>query len=213
MNAVAPIWSDDMGDFEGYRYSTIVADPPWPYSGAGPVGAGGRGYNNEAIQVSASNRYDLMPVEEIESLLPTSLLDDNAHLYLWTTNSFMDEAYDVARAWGFVPKTIITWVKVMADIPSSPSMKAGYYFRGATEHCLFGVRGSLALQTERAIATAFLHPRLPHSVKPPSFMDMVEECSPSPRLEIFSRSARPGWHAFGNQIEHANNTASIWDQS
>jgi N6-adenosine-specific RNA methylase IME4 len=140
-----------------------------------------------------------MPLGEIAGLRPPA--DDNAHLYLWTTNGFMREAYDVADAWGFEIKTILTWTKVKGDDPGTPSMKTGYYFRGATEHCLFGVRGSLRLQTRRGVSTAILHPRLPHSVKPEVFYELVEECSPGPYLELFARRTRPGWDVWGNEVQ------------
>jgi ADP-ribose pyrophosphatase YjhB (NUDIX family) len=58
-------------------------------------------------------------------------------------------------------------------------MKTGYYFRGATEHCLFCVRGSLKLQTTDGLPTGYLWPRLPHSVKPDAFYDLVEKAAPA----------------------------------
>jgi N6-adenosine-specific RNA methylase IME4 len=128
---------------------------------------------------------------------------DNAHLYLWTTNAFMDEAYDVARAWGFTPKTIGTWVKTHQGDTSRVSMKTGYYFRGATEHFLFCVRGSLPLQTKEALPTAYLWHRLPHSQKPDAFYDLVEIASPGPYLELFARRNRLGWDTWGDEaLQH-----------
>lgn len=123
---------------------------------------------------------------------------DNAHLYLWTINSFLVEAHELARAWGFKPKTMLTWVKTRHD-GAGVSMKTGYWFRGATEHVLFAVRGSLRLQTSEAIPTAHLWPRAPHSVKPAAFFDLVEKASPGPYLEMFARSQRLGWDTWGDQ--------------
>jgi N6-adenosine-specific RNA methylase IME4 len=80
-------------------------------------------------------------------------------------------------------------------------MKTGYYFRGATEHVVFAVRGSLKLTSTRGVSTAFLHPRTPHSVKPDAFYSLIEECSPGPYLELFARRTRPGWSVWGNQVE------------
>ena len=125
--------------------------------------------------------------------------EDDAHLYLWTTNAFMVEAHDLARAWGFKQKTVLTWTKTYQNNPAQVSMKTGYYFRGATEHCLFCVRGSLKLQTAEALPTAYLWPRLPHSVKPDAFYDLVEKASPGPYLELFARRARFGWDYWGNE--------------
>jgi N6-adenosine-specific RNA methylase IME4 len=48
------------------------------------------------------------------------MVDDSAHLYLWTTNAFLCEAHDVARAWGFNPKTLLTWGKVASFAPDAP---------------------------------------------------------------------------------------------
>lgn len=108
-------------------------------------------------------------------------------------------AHDLVRAWGFAPKTICTWVKTHKDNPCRVSMKTGYYFRGATEHWIFAVRGSLRLQTSEGLPTAYLWPRLPHSVKPDAFYDLVEKASPGPYLEMFSRRSRFGWDYWGNE--------------
>ena len=125
-------------------------------------------------------------------------VEDDAHLYLWTTNAFMVEAHALAEAWGFVQKTIITWTKIrQAD--GQPSMKMGYYYRGATEHCLFCVRGKLKL-IGPAAPTAILSDRLPHSQKPEKFYRMVEEQSPGPYLELFARRKRLGWSSWGNEV-------------
>jgi len=176
-------------------FKTILADPPWPYRSPGPVG-GEKGQQ----QVNARSKYPLMSLAEIKSLPVAAVADDNAHLYLWATNSFMVEAHDVARAWGFEPKTILTWVKVQKDDPSRPSMRTGHYYRGATEHILFCVRGQLKLAGP-CQPTAFLLPRLPHSVKPDFFYDMIEQQSPAPRLEMFARRERAGWDRWGNEVE------------
>lgn len=145
-----------------------------------------------------------MSMGDLKELPIEKIVADDAHLYLWTTNTFMVEAHDLARAWGFKPITIITWSKIKKGRPEEdpePSMKTGYYFRGATEHCLFGVRGSLRLQAERGLPTAFFHHRLPHSVKPDSFYSMIEEASPGPYIELFARRARESWAQWGDQAE------------
>jgi len=38
-----------------------------------------------------------------------------------------------------------------------------------------------------------------HSRKPDEFYPLIEACSPGPRLEMFARSAHPGWHVFGDE--------------
>jgi N6-adenosine-specific RNA methylase IME4 len=138
-----------------------------------------------------------MTIDELKRLsVPVA---DNAHLYLWTTNSFMVQAHEIAEAWGFKPKTILTWVKVKKADATCASMKTGYYFRSATEHIVFAVRGSLR-NTGPCRPTAFMLPREPHSVKPEFFFQLAEEQSPGPYLEMFARRRRAGWDAFGNEV-------------
>ena len=185
----------------GERYCTIVADPPWPYKSPGQIGATlehrpNRDLTKNRMGAGSVERYGSMTSAEIKAIDVRPA--DDAHLYLWFTNAFAIEAHEVARAWGFRPVTILTWTKVKPD--GSPSMKTGYYFRGATEHCLFAVRGSLRLQTTEALPTAYLWPRTPHSVKPEAFYDLVERASPPPYLELFARRERAGWDVIGDEV-------------
>lgn len=182
------------------RYATVVADPPWPYDDPG----GGLGaspehrpnsWDSPLANVGSASRYGAMSIEDLCALVPPAASD--AHLYLWTTNAFMVEAHEIAKAWGFKPKTICTWGKVKPD--GSPSMKTGHYFRGATEHVLFAVRGKLPFPTDRPTPTLWLWPRIGHSEKPDAFYDLVERVSPGPYLEMFSRRSRFGWDYWGNE--------------
>lgn len=184
------------------KFSTILADPPWPYhSPKAVIGNGGKGKKGaEKIkQVDLGNHYPTMSIKDIKALPVVNHINNNAHLYLWTTNSFMVEAHEVARAWGFVPKTILTWIKVKKDNTNSASMKTGYWYRSASEHIIFGVKGKLRLSGP-AQPTAYMLPRLPHSVKPDFFYDLIENQSPQDYLELFARNIRKGWKAWGNEI-------------
>ena len=40
-----------------------------------------------------------------------------------------------------------------------------------------------------------------HSRKPDEFYDVIEACSPGPRLELFARGERKGWTGWGEQAE------------
>jgi N6-adenosine-specific RNA methylase IME4 len=81
-------------------YSTIVADPPWHYDAR--VIEWGR---------AEPMPYSTMTLDEIAALPVTDLSRPGAHLYLWTTNRYLDDAFDVARAWGFDPVTTLVWCK------------------------------------------------------------------------------------------------------
>jgi N6-adenosine-specific RNA methylase IME4 len=188
-------------------YRTIVADRPWPYADAGnDHGAISRCIKRDGTLARgvAQMGYGVMSIDDLCALTVASIAARDAHLYLWTTNSFMEEAHRIVKAWGFTPKTILTWVKVHQDDPSRVSMKTGYYFRGATEHAIFAVRGSQPLLTDEGIPTAHLWPRIgTHSVKPAAFGDLVERCSPGPYVELFARNQRLGWDTWGYGWEGA----------
>lgn len=156
-------------------FRVIAADPPWQY-------------DNKATRGAAEDHYSTMTIEELCALDVIDRAADDAHLYLWTTNGFLRESFDVLDAWGFSYKTCLTWVK--------PQMGLGNYFRSSTEHVLFGVRGKLAT-ADRALMNWFQAPRGRHSKKPDSFYDLVERASPGPYLELFARRRRFGWEHWG----------------
>lgn len=183
-----------------HKYRTIVADPPWPETGGGVKG-GRRG---------ADRHYPLMRVADIKAMadqVKALVSDEGCHLYLWTTNTYHPAAEEVMAAWGFKHCTAITWGKTNKD--GSIAMGLGQYYRGATEHCLFGVTGRLPYRMTRDAlgnlkraqgSTLILAPRRKHSQKPDLLMDMAELVSHPPRIELFARSKRLGWDVWGNEV-------------
>jgi N6-adenosine-specific RNA methylase IME4 len=110
------------------------------------------------------------------------------------------EAEDVARAWGFEPKALLTWVKTTkAGAVDRGGM--GWYFRGATEHVIFAVRGAAGIPSADRLPNVFMAPRSGHSRKPGVLFEIAERCSPAPRVELFARERRLGWEAWGNEVE------------
>lgn len=195
--------SAEIGGVDQSRFRTIVADPPWLYPGpGGHLKSSAKHRPNSSAQnigATSSGRYGAMTMPELHAMDVSAIAEDDAHLYLWTTNKFVPEAFGLCQAWGFRPITLLTWGKVKAD--GSPSMKIGHYYRGATEHVVFGVRGSLGLSGARAYPTLMLWPRTSgHSVKPEQFFSMVEEASPGPYVELFARQQRLGWSSWGDQV-------------
>ena len=166
------------------RYRTIVADPPW-HVGRGPEWA-----SNGA---SRPLTYPTMTVAEISALPVADLAHrGGAHLYLWTINAYLERTYDVARAWGFKPSTLLTWCK------PPRGLGLGGTYSLTTEHVLFCRRGVGALRRHKD-STWYGWPRSAHSVKPEAFLDMVERVSPGPRVELFARRDRLGWDTWGNE--------------
>lgn len=165
----------------GNRFSTVYADPPWAYE-------------NVASRAAAENHYLTMPTSEICKLPIAALAESNAHLHLWTTNGFLQDAFDVLDAWGFQFKSCLVWVK--------DEIGMGNYWRVSHEFLLLGVRGRLTF-ADRTLPSWLQAPRTVHSRKPGVVRSLIERVSPGPYLELFGREELPNsqWTVFGNQIE------------
>lgn len=166
-------------------YSTIVADPPWSYA------------RSEGVQGAISEQYSTLSQADIAALPVSELAADDAHLYLWaTTPKLWDRPHpaEIAGAWGFTYKTLITWVK-------GERVGLGWYYRVDTEHCLFCTRGSAPIPAALRASNVLWSPRGAHSAKPDAFGDLVEQVSPAPRVELFCRRPRFGWDSWGYGYE------------
>lgn len=183
-------------------YRCIVADPPWPQKGGGTL-RGREGWH-DSQGASLPMKYRTMPIPEIAALDVRSLADPaGCHLYLWATNGFLRDAFDVARAWGFTFSTLLTWAKK----PMGGGLGGAYGI--SSEYVLFARRGTLpALSRVRGTWFPWKRPydergKPMHSAKPGAFFEMVESVSPGPRLELFARRARIGWDSWGDQAPGA----------
>lgn len=167
------------------RYGCIVVDPPWPSMHQRSTYHRGK----------PERHYSTMAVEDIAALNVNSLAANDAHLWVWGVNRILGDAYTVVSAWGFTPMSLLTWCK--------PGPGMGYYLRNNTEHCVFATRGKPMVPDKKISSSWFQWPRLRHSQKPAEFFEIVESISPGPRLEMFARSARQGWDAWGDQAPAA----------
>lgn len=204
-------------------------------------------------------------------------MDHDAHLYLWTIDSLLEEAFSVARAWGFHHAATIVWCKDpmgtnlggawpsntefvlfcrRPKVTSRPDVlrlttalvdaaeRAGISRREVDEHmgtsdmagwwlsrietrcacptdeqwprlkAFLGLDDSLddlvavinarkgtapPASLARAPGRWFNWPRGKHSEKPEAFLDLVEQVSPGPYLELFARRNRLGWDTYGDE--------------
>lgn len=169
-------------------YSTIVADPPWHYEQGGPRTAKGKD-----LRVPVPP-YSAMPVDEVAAMPVGALAAESAHLYLWTTNRYVRDAFTVAEGWGFTPSQLLTWCK------PPHGLGPGGAFANTTEFVLFASRNRPHL-LQCADSTWWEWPRAAHSVKPAAFGDLVERVSPPPYVELFARAPRLGWDSWGHGYE------------
>lgn len=170
-------------------YNVLYIDPPWQY-------------NNTGVHGAANHHYPTMSIEQLECLPNTAELRIacDAVLFLWITNPLMAEAFHLIEKWGFQYKTNMVWVKTELQKPGS-----GFYVRGRHELLFIATRGNftpLNPNVSPPIGSVVEAPVQEHSRKPCVFYDIIEQLYPGCNyLEMFARSHREKWDAWGNQID------------
>jgi N6-adenosine-specific RNA methylase IME4 len=168
-------------------YQVLYVDPPWRYEHAEPT---------RAIE----NNYPTMSLDEIKALEPPAAGD--AVLFLWATSPKLSESMEVLDAWGFEYRTCMVWVKADEDT-GKQHVGMGYYARQQHELLLIAKRGDLPVPAESTRpASVVTSPRTQHSAKPERFYELIESMYPDlARVEMFARTNRDGWAAWGNQAQ------------
>jgi N6-adenosine-specific RNA methylase IME4 len=83
----------------------------------------------------------------------------------------------------------------------NPAIGMGKWSRNAAECCLLFTRGNPS-PASHSVRQVRLAPRREHSRKPDEFREDIEALfGDVPRLEMFSRSDRPGWSHWGMEVE------------
>lgn len=160
-------------------YPVVVADPAWPYE-----------VRKEDSTQRGQTPYPQMTISQIcKMVIPAA---DDSILFLWVTNSHLvnGNAARVCGAWGYQPKTLITWVK--------NRMGMGDWARSQTEHVVVAVRGKPKLK--EVPSTVFEAKVGAHSEKPEEFYKLVERCTAGSKIELFARKDREGWFCHGHAV-------------
>jgi N6-adenosine-specific RNA methylase IME4 len=172
------------------KYRTIVADPPWEQ----PL----MNKRERRRGTPGELPYPTMSLDEIKNLPIGDMAETGCHLWLWTTNAFLRQGFDVMESWGFRYLAPITWRK-----PSG----MGNYFVHVTQTLLFGYFRKCQFNLERYLPTYFEGLPGRHSTKPKESYQLIERVSDPERLEIFARPwsqmfpIRQGWDVWGNEVE------------
>ena len=173
-------------------YQVIYADPPWHFRVRSEKGEGR----------SAKKHYPVMSLADISALPVSKIAANNSVLLIWAIDPMLDVAFDVIKAWNFQFKTVgFYWVK--KNLKSAGFFTGlGYYTRANPEQCLLATRGDGLERKDRSVQRLIVAPRGRHSEKPEEAYRGIERLFGNvSRVELFARSRRPGWDAFGNQVE------------
>lgn len=175
------------------KYSIIYADPPWKYHQRAADKKSKFGYG-------ACGHYDLMPMNEIESLPVPQITEENSVLFLWTTFPCLEEQIKLFSKWGFKYKTLgFSWIKTNAK-NGKPFFGVGYYAKSNCEVCLMGVKGRMK-PVSNSVSSCVISPRREHSRKPDEVRNrIVKLFGDLPRIELFARQYADGWDCWGNEV-------------
>lgn len=187
----------------GRSYRVIYADPNWLielYSAAG---------EEKAPQA----HYRCMSTPEIiafgrdEVGLEWCCAPDCV-LVLWGTFPMLPAAFEVMAGWGFTYKTGGCWGKTTKH--GKVAFGTGYIYRSAAEPWLLGTRGepvsrvkdqrNLLLDDGLLDGCLQLDQVREHSRKPDGMIEAIERQFKGPYLELFSRTDRPGWDVWGDEV-------------
>jgi N6-adenosine-specific RNA methylase IME4 len=176
------------------RYDVILADPPWSY------------YGQQDKWGAAAKFYATAPDEAIVRLPVPDLLSERGVLFLWATSPRLDVAMACLAEWRLHFRGVaFVWVKARKD--GGPIGAQGVrpsIVKPTAEYVLAASRvakGRPLPLADEGVPNVILAPKRAHSQKPEEVRDSIDRLYPdASKLELFARSERPGWDAWGNEV-------------
>lgn len=190
---------------QGFKASTILADPPWHFLARSEKGEG-----RSAVQHYTTDRLG-----EITALPVAQLASDDCTLFMWMVDWCPKLALEVIEAWGFAHKTTaFTWAKLTEGHDGTPRFDEvitdrdfhfgqGYWTRANPEVCWLATRGH-PKRMNADVRQLIVHPVMEHSRKPDEIHDRIERLVEGPYLELYARRERRNWKTWGNELSPAS---------
>lgn len=171
-------------------FGCILADPPWAF----------RTFTRETPpQRGPHLHYQVTGIEDLKAMPVKDVAAKNCALLMWVLDPMADRALALGAAWGFEFKTIaFVWVKSRGE-HANPVPGMGYWTRKQTEQCWLFTRGK-PKRLSKGVEQIIHCPRGAHSAKPDRTYERIEALVGGPYLELFARTQRPGWTAWGNEV-------------
>lgn len=185
-------------DLPMFGFDFFMVDPPWRFEL----------YNEESgSKKGAAAHYVTMSLDAIKALPVGALAARDALMWLWCPAWAIatGQAQEVARAWGFQPKSEIVWLK--RTINDRDRVGPGYRVRTMHEPILLCTVGN---PEHKPFPSIFKGLAREHSRKPDEAYRLIDLHCPNlrGRADLFSRTTRPGWTAWGDQIGHFDKEAA-----
>lgn len=174
------------------KYRVIYADPLWKYS------------SKEALGKKFVPLEKVYQTEKTTSMCEWDvgrIAEKDAALFMWTTDSHIEDALKLIKAWGFRYVTVaFVWKKVSVNGKTLANLSA--WTLKNCELCLFGTRGRM-LQYKKAnnVQQLVEAVRNRHSEKPEEVRRRIEQLfGDAPKIELFARKCAEGWDYWGNEV-------------
>ena len=166
--------------FEG-SYDVVVTDPPWPMKRIDrKVAPGNTGFDYPTMSIDAI----------IAKGVPAK---PDAHLFIWTTQKFLPDAFRCMDEWGFRYVFLMTWHKSRGmkpfDMPTYNSEFVVYCRRG----------NPAGFVDTMGFRTSFEGRIREHSRKPDEFYETIARVLGGTKVDLFARQPRRGFEVIGNQ--------------
>jgi len=180
------------------RFQTIVIDPPWPGPGEVPA------FDSRAATDPIGLRlipYATMTGVQVAALRIDQIASVSAQIFIWCTSRSVGDAFLLTQLWAFKFRGLFVWEKPLG---------LGRHVRAEAEFLLWaGRRGAPLVEPQNCPRQIQRWPKpRRHSEKPAEAYAMIRSLSRPPRLDVFARQRRPGFRAFGNQLDSASAEAS-----
>jgi N6-adenosine-specific RNA methylase IME4 len=202
-SAQSGLASDPFAGLPRGHFKAIYADPPWHFQ----AWSGDRfAKDDPRYKPSRAPDYQTMTEGELAALPVGDLAAPDCVLFMWACWPILPQSLRILDAWGFTYKTCgFCWVKAntrQIDLfrdDADAHMTLGYWTRANSEFCLLATRGKPKRQAGD-VRQGIIEPRRQHSRKPACVYDRIERLVEGPYLELFSRTSRPNWTMWGNQV-------------
>ena len=174
-------------------FDIALIDPPWEFRS---------GNYSKSKTFNGLATYPTQPLIELKALPVRDILNDPGAVFLWCTPATMLEAMELINCWKLKFVTVFhVWVKIQKD--GTPVFGTGAYVRNSSEFLLLARHGNGLTKKIKNHSTrqVVFAPRLKHSEKPQIFQMIIENFFDLPkRIELYARSVRPGWSAWGLEV-------------
>lgn len=177
------------------KYNIIYADPPWKYGSKQPFRSGGVRFHK------LEEEYPTVSTDEMCKWDIGRIADNDCALFMWTTDSHVEDAIQLMKSWGFKYVTIaFVWVKQTKN--GNQVSNLGAWTMKNCEICLFGTRGAMKkYKKSNSVQQLLYAERTKHSRKPDEARKRIEQLfGDIPKIELFAREYADGWDCWGNEV-------------